>query len=99
MKTDLTRQAEKCLWHETNRMGVFGCFEVTIGWSGTERVDYITYSTDNTIRCYEIKVSFIEDWQRDQISFEYFGISAQVRREAKFYTKNIAGYALEQEEL
>ncbi|RBT37829.1 hypothetical protein EB07_03073, partial [Enterococcus hirae] len=23
----------------------------------------------------------------------------QVRREAKFYTKNIAGYALEQEEL
>ena len=56
MKTDLTRQAEKCLWHETNRMGVFGCFEVTIGWSGTERVDYITYSTDNTIRCYEIKV-------------------------------------------
>ncbi|HIT17639.1 MAG TPA: hypothetical protein IAD04_04630 [Candidatus Caccosoma faecigallinarum] len=59
----------------------------------------MTYSTDNTIRCYEIKVSFIEDWQRDQISFEYFGISTQVRREAKFYTKNIAGYALEQEEL
>ncbi|RBT47165.1 hypothetical protein, partial [Enterococcus hirae] len=60
MKTDLTRQAEKCLWHETNRMGVFGCFEVTIGWSGTERVDYITYSTDNTIRCYEIKVSMAD---------------------------------------
>ena len=60
MKTDLTRQAEKCLWHETNRMGVFGCFEVTIGWSGNERVDYITYSTDNTIRCYEIKVSMTD---------------------------------------
>lgn len=57
MKTDLTRQAEKCLWHETNRMGVFGCFEVTIGWDGRERVDYITYSVDNTVRCYEIKVT------------------------------------------
>ncbi|EOB3407632.1 hypothetical protein ACIJDF_002723, partial [Enterococcus hirae] len=57
MKKDLTRQAEKCLWYETNRMGVFGCFEVTIGWLGNERVDYITYSVDNTIRCYEIKVT------------------------------------------
>ncbi|MDQ8304375.1 hypothetical protein Q3C63_11725 [Enterococcus faecium] len=60
MKTELTMQAEKCLWHETNRMGVFGCFEVTIGWLGNERVDYITYSTDNTIRCYEIKVSMAD---------------------------------------
>lgn len=56
-KTELTKQAEKCLWHYTNNMGVFGCFEVTIGWFGKERVDYITYSTDNTVRCYEIIVS------------------------------------------
>lgn len=41
-------------------MGVFGCFEVTIGWYGKERVDYITYSTDNTIRCYEIKVTLAD---------------------------------------
>ncbi|MEB5950515.1 hypothetical protein [Enterococcus innesii] len=60
MKTDLTRQAEKCLWNYTNKMGVFGCFEVTIGWYGKERVDYITYSTDNTIRCYEIKVTLAD---------------------------------------
>ena len=59
-KTDLTRQAEKCLWNYTNKMGVFGCFEVTIGWYGKERVDYITYSTDNTIRCYEIKVTLAD---------------------------------------
>lgn len=57
MKTELTRQAEKCLWHYTNEHGIFGCFEVTIGWHGKERVDFMTYSTDNTIRCYEIKVS------------------------------------------
>lgn len=59
-KTDLTRQAEKCLWYHTDKMGVFGCFEVTIGWYGNERVDYITYSTDNTIRCYEIKVTLAD---------------------------------------
>jgi hypothetical protein len=59
-KTDLTRQAEKCLWHYTNKMGVFGCFEVTIGWFGKERVDFITYSTDNTVRCYEIKVTLAD---------------------------------------
>lgn len=60
MKTDLTRQAEKCIWHHTDKMGIFGCFEVTIGWFGKERVDYITYSTDNTIRCYEIKVTMAD---------------------------------------
>ena len=38
-------------------MGVFGCFEVTIGWYGKERIDYITYDTKGTWRCYEIKVS------------------------------------------
>lgn len=38
-------------------MGVYGCFEVTIGFSGSERVDYITYDTKGVWRCYEIKVS------------------------------------------
>lgn len=56
-KTELTKQAEKCLWQYTAKQGTFGCFEVTIGWYGKERVDYITYSTDTIIRCYEIKVS------------------------------------------
>ena len=59
-KTDLTKQAEKCLWNYTNKQGVFGCFEVTIGWFGKERVDFMTYSTDNTIRCYEIKVTMAD---------------------------------------
>lgn len=38
-------------------MGVFGCFEVTIGWFGKERVDYLTYDTNGVWRCYEVKVS------------------------------------------
>jgi hypothetical protein len=38
-------------------MGVFGCFEVTIGFNGKERVDYMTLDTKGTWRCYEIKIS------------------------------------------
>lgn len=36
---------------------MFGCFEVTIGFGGIERVDYLTYDTKDIWRCYEIKVS------------------------------------------
>lgn len=60
MKTDLTRTAEQYLWDHTNKMGVFGCFEVTMGFAGKERVDYITYETNTTIRCYEIKVTLAD---------------------------------------
>lgn len=35
-------------------MGVWGCFEVTIG---KERVDYMTLDTKGVWRCYEVKVS------------------------------------------
>lgn len=53
----MTLNLEKELYSSTNKMGVFGCFEVTIGWYGKERVDYITYDTKGVWRCYEIKVS------------------------------------------
>lgn len=56
-KTDLTLKLEHDIWGATNKQGVFGCFEVTIGWFGDERVDYITYDTKGIWRCYEIKVS------------------------------------------
>lgn len=56
-KTELTKQLEKQIWEETHKQGVFGCFEVTIGWFGHERVDYMTMDTKNIWRCYEIKVS------------------------------------------
>lgn len=41
----------------TRKTGVFGCYEVTIGFCGRERVDYMTYDTKGVFRCYEIKVS------------------------------------------
>lgn len=57
MKTADTKRLERAIWEATNKQGVFGCFEVTIGWFGKERVDYMTYDTKGIFRCYEIKVS------------------------------------------
>ncbi|KAA0781246.1 hypothetical protein [Bacillus sp. BPN334] len=56
-KTELTAQMEHQIYAATNKQGVFGCFEVTIGWFGKERVDYLTLDTKGIWRCYEIKVS------------------------------------------
>lgn len=64
-KTQLTKNVEKFLWDQyiKNKMGVYGCFEVTIGdrdtWhgGGFDRVDFMTYDSKGEFRCYEIKVS------------------------------------------
>lgn len=56
-KTQQTIDLEKALYVNTAKQGVFGCFEVTIGWFGSERVDYITIDTKDIVRCYEIKVT------------------------------------------
>ena len=47
-KTQLTHELERQLWKYTKKRGTFGCFEVTIGWRGKERVDYLTYDTKGT---------------------------------------------------
>ncbi|MEX3713382.1 hypothetical protein ABFV99_13340 [Cytobacillus horneckiae] len=56
-KSELTTQLEREIYYATKKTGVFGCFEVTIGWYGRERVDYMTFDTKGAWRCYEIKVS------------------------------------------
>ena len=56
-KTELTEQLEKAIWKETNKQSVYCCFEVTIGFNGTERVDYMTFDIKGIWRCYEIKIS------------------------------------------
>lgn len=56
-KTEQTIALEREIWKATRKQGVFGCFEVTIGWFGDQRVDYMTYDTNGIWRCYEIKVS------------------------------------------
>ena len=56
-KTEETLRLERSIFKATKKMGVFGCFEVTIGFFGKERVDYMTYDTKGIFRCYEIKTS------------------------------------------
>lgn len=57
MKTELTKKLQDKLFKYTDKQGQFGCFEVTIGWFGKERVDYLTYDTSGNWKCFEIKVS------------------------------------------
>lgn len=68
-------------------MGTFGCFEVTIGWFGNERVDYITYDTKGIWRCYEIKVSKADFYSSAKKSFvghfNYFVIPHALYGEVK----------------
>jgi hypothetical protein len=68
-KTDLTTELERQIWAATSKQGTFGCFEVTIGWFGNERVDYITYDTKGTWRCYEIKVSKSDFYSKAKKTF------------------------------
>jgi hypothetical protein len=56
-KTKETLELERKIYFATQNQGTFGCHEVTIGWFGKERVDYMTYDTKGIWRCYEIKVS------------------------------------------
>lgn len=68
-KTEDTLQLEKDIKVATLKMGVFGCLEVTIGFGGKERVDYMTYDTKGIFRCYEIKVSKSDFHSKHKNSF------------------------------
>jgi len=69
IKTEETERLERNIRSATHKMGVYGCFEVTIGISGSERVDYITYDTKGIWRCYEIKVSKVDFHSKAAKSF------------------------------
>ena len=68
-KTDLTLSLEKLLWDHTRKTGTFGCFEVTIGFWGKERVDYLTYDTKGEWRFYEIKISKADFYSKSHNTF------------------------------
>lgn len=68
-KTDETKELERMIWNHANEQGIFGCFEVSIGWFGDERVDFMTYDTKGEIRCYEIKVSIQDFYSGAKKSF------------------------------
>lgn len=86
-KTELTLELEDSIYKETSKMGVFGCFEVTIGWFGNERVDYLTYDTKGIWRCYEIKVSKADFHSKAKKTFignyNYFVMTNELYEEVK----------------
>lgn len=57
MKTPETVKLEKALMKSTELRRTFGVSEVTIGWYGNQRVDFMETNTKAVIRCYEIKVT------------------------------------------
>lgn len=68
-KTAETLSLERDIYEATKKQGTFSCFEVTIGWYGKERVDYITYDTKGIWRCYEIKVSKADFYSKAKKTF------------------------------
>lgn len=57
MKTKETIALENALMRDTIKYRKFGVPEVTIGWYGNRRVDFMSTTTKGLIRCYEIKVT------------------------------------------
>lgn len=57
MKTEQTSEFEKELMKSCILNRTFGVPEVTIGWYGSRRVDFVEINTKGIIRCYEIKVT------------------------------------------
>lgn len=86
-KTDLTIQMERQIYSATNKQGTFGCFEVTIGWYGEERVDYMTFNSKGIWRCYEIKVSKSDFYSKAKKTFcghfNYFVMPKELYEEVK----------------
>lgn len=69
MKSNHTRQVEEALWEANAKHGIFGCFEVTIGWRGKEIIDFISYKTTGEFLCYEIKTSVSDFKSKANLSF------------------------------
>lgn len=88
MKTDLTLKLEREIYKATRKQGVFCCFEVTIGWYGKERVDYMTYDTKGIWRCYEIKVSKADFHSKNHNTFvghfNYYVMPEELYNQVKY---------------
>lgn len=86
-KSDLTVQLERAIYKQTKKLGTFGCFEVTIGWYGKERVDYMTMDTKGIFRCYEIKVSLSDFRSKAKKTFcghfNYFVLTDELYEKVK----------------
>lgn len=86
-KTDTTFQLEKAISRNTSKLGTFNCFEVTIGFGGNERVDYMTVDTKGIWRCYEVKCSVSDFRSKAKKTFvghyNYFVMTDEVYEKVK----------------
>lgn len=86
-KSEATVQLERDIYAATKKQGVFACYEVTIGWWGKERVDYITYDTKGIWRCYEIKVSLSDFKSKAAVTFlghfNYYVLTSELYEKVK----------------
>lgn len=86
-KSEITLSLERNIWNNTHKLGTYGCFEVTIGWAGNERADYVTYDTKGIWRFYEIKSTKADFHSRAKHSFyghfNYFVMPAALYEEVK----------------
>lgn len=57
MKTAETIDLERRVFNYAMANGQFGCHEVTLGFGGMERVDFLSLDSKRIWRCYEIKIS------------------------------------------
>ena len=72
MKTEFTITMERALYEysKANGVGIYGCFEVSLGGGyGNERVDYMTMDSNGIFRCYEIKASESDFNSKAKMSF------------------------------
>lgn len=89
---------EDRLWQYTNKMGTFGCFEVTIGFFDKYelgRVDYLTYDTKGIWKCYEIKVSKSDFYSKSKWTFvghyNYFIMTEDLYEQVKHDVSDYVG--------
>lgn len=86
-RKEITEYLTNNIYIGTRRMGLFGCFEVTIGLGGKERVDYMTYDSKGIFRCYEVKSSKEDFYSDAKWSFvghyNYFVLTKEVFEQVK----------------
>ena len=95
-KTDLTKAVEKAVLEHNDKMGIFSCVEVPIGHlqfsnvgitDKIELVDVMTYESNSTIRCWEIKVSLSDLKSKAALSFfgdyNYLVLPEELYKEAR----------------
>lgn len=84
-ETELTKEIKRELFKytEANGLGIYGCFEVSVGEGyGSEYCDFMTMSSKNVFRAYEIKISLSDLKSKSALTFvgdfNYFVLSEKL---------------------